>query len=215
MDTFYLSIPRATNSSDDSSSLDDEDSDLEVTSIFDEEDSELIRMGDGLHLVSDDSDDELPILNHSTLSNGVHDQSSGDDEIADPDVSIQDSSPIGSICENETSGTPSQKRKRRAWSIREKLRAIENYEKSHSKHLTAKAMGCTRFQLSEWVKRRDDLKNLQSSKQGKLVNDKNPLCVRLTMDSLSCETLNHCCFSRCSTKETQRWWKEIEISGVG
>lgn len=52
------------------------------------------------------------------------------------------------------------------WFQKWKLRAIENYEKSSSKHPTAKTIGCTRFQLSEWLKRKEKWKNLQSSKRG-------------------------------------------------
>jgi phosphopantetheinyl transferase len=69
--------------------------------------------------------------------------------------------------QNEGSTTPSQKRKRCAWSVKEKLEAIENYEKSKSKHSTAKHIGCTRFQLTERLKTKEELKNLQSLNKGK------------------------------------------------
>ena len=60
---FYLSIPNTTDSSEYSSLSDD--SDVEVTSTFDETQNELIRTNNDFHLNSDKStdDDDLEVLN--------------------------------------------------------------------------------------------------------------------------------------------------------
>ncbi|UJR13054.1 hypothetical protein I4U23_000080 [Adineta vaga] len=81
-------------------------------------------------------------------------------------VSNEKSSVPVAVYGSEPNGTTSQKRKRQAWSVKENLAATENYEKSNSKHSTAKAIGCTRSQLSNWIKKKEELKNLRSSKQG-------------------------------------------------
>ncbi len=56
-DDFCLSIPLRVHSSDASSSSDEVDSDIEITSTFDAHENELIRIDD-LCLNSDDSGDE-------------------------------------------------------------------------------------------------------------------------------------------------------------
>jgi hypothetical protein len=179
---FFLSIPSTADANDTSSSSSEADSDIEITSTFDEQENELIRI-DNLCLHADgSSDDDIPILNHSTIPNDPVAQSLEDNEISVLDVSMENPSAITSCRDSGASGTPSQKRKRRAWSVREKLRAIEYYEKSKSKHSTAKAMGCTRFQLSEWLERKEELKNLQPMKRGKLVIDKTSSFSRIFLD---------------------------------
>ena len=181
-DNFYLSIPGVINSIENSSSSDENDSDCEVTSMVDEEENELVQL-DHLCLNSDDtSDDDNPVLNHLKISTDPDTQSLQDIDISPVDVSIEQSSNTVSSYGNEVSGTPSRKRKRKAWSIKEKLLTIEHYQTSNSKHSTAKAMGCTRFQLSEWVKQKEQLKNLQSSKRGKPLINKNSLISTIFLD---------------------------------
>jgi hypothetical protein len=181
-DSFCLSIPLAIDSSDSSSLSDEDSSDIEITSTFDEQENELVRIDD-LCLNSDDSsDDDIPILNNSTIPNDPDAQSVEDDEISVLDVSIGNPSDMISSRDSEANDTPSSKRKRRAWSISEKLRAIENYEQSNSKHSTAKATGCTRFQLSEWLNKKSELKNLQSLKRGKPVIDRSSSFSRIFLD---------------------------------
>ena len=99
MNPVFLNIPRASDSSDEASSSDDIDSDIEITSTLDEEENEVVRMGGCLRLVSDDSDEDVPVLNHMTLSPSARVQLSGNDETgdADPDststgVSVRDES---------------------------------------------------------------------------------------------------------------------------
>jgi hypothetical protein len=171
-DNLYLLVPAAINCNETLSSSDEDDSDCEVTSMVDERENELVQL-DHLCINSDDtSDDDIPVLHHSTISNDPDAPSLEDNEISTLNVPIEKSSGTVSSYGSESSSTPSQKRKRKAWSIKEKLEAIENYDNSNNKHSTAKAMGCTRFQLSEWVKQKEELKNLQSSKRGKLLINK-------------------------------------------
>ena len=160
-----LSIPRAIDSSDNLSLSDEYDTDIEITSTVDASEHERVRINALCLNSNDTSDYDIPILNHSTTSNDPVVQSS-DDENSIPDVSNENSSTTISSRDTGVVDTPSQKRKHRAWSVREKLRATENYEKCNNKHSTARDIGCTRFQLSEWLKRKEELKNLQSSKWG-------------------------------------------------
>lgn len=89
MNSLLLSLPRASHSSDESSSSVEIDSDIEVTSVLDEEESELIRMRECLRLTSDESDDEFLFPHQTADSNNVNAEPSGNDEIADPDRSSE------------------------------------------------------------------------------------------------------------------------------
>jgi transposase-like protein len=42
------------------------------------------------------------------------------------------------------------KRKRRQWSVKEKLYTIQLFEKNQNKHKTSNITGCTRAQLRNW-----------------------------------------------------------------
>ena len=61
MNPRFLTVPRTSSSGDESSSSIDIDSDIDITSSFDEEGNEIIRMSDDLHLVSADSDEDVLI----------------------------------------------------------------------------------------------------------------------------------------------------------
>lgn len=166
MNESWLSIPFATaiiiDSSDSSSSSDDDESDVEVVFIQDEQPDDLVQIND-LRLRSDDSDDD----DDYALPNDSAATSPRDISAAGASASAEYLSVSNLPSATEPSVNPSQKRKRRAWSVRKKLRAIENYEVSNNKHSTARAIGCIRFQLSEWVKQKEELKSLQSKKRGK------------------------------------------------
>ena len=177
----WLSIPRAVDSSDNLSLSDEYDSDIEITSTFDADEHELVRLNELCLDSNDTSDDDIPILNHSTTSNDPVVQLS-DDENLIPDLSTENSSTTISSRDTGAVDTPSQKRKRRAWSVREKLRAIENYEKCNNKHSTARDIGCTRFQLSEWLKRKEEFKNLRSSKWGESLIEKSSSFSRIFLE---------------------------------
>ena len=59
------------------------------------------------------------------------------------------------------------KRKRRQWSIKEKLLALSLLGKNHgNKRLTANQYGCSRYQLSQWLKAKTELETLSKQKYG-------------------------------------------------
>ena len=207
MDEFCLSIPfaaaaaaaaAATDSSDSSSSSDDDDdSDVEVVFTRDEQQDDLVPIND-LRLQSDDSDDDDCAMTNESAAASPHDVCASAASVSAESPSASNASSAAKSGDN-----PSQKRKRRAWSVREKLRAIENYEASNSKHSTARAVGCTRFQLSEWLKQKDELKSLRSTKRGK----------RMNVESVSTSTDSF--LRRWSTEETEGCWHEDPVSDSG
>ncbi|CAF3620944.1 unnamed protein product [Rotaria sp. Silwood1] len=167
VEIFSLSIPKLIDTNDDSSSSSSYDSDIEVTSTIDKEENELVQLGNDLCLNSiDSSDDDMDIQDNSTIQSFPEVRTSEADENNGVNFAIDNSSSTTSSPRPEASTTPSQKRKRRAWSVKEKLQAIENYEKSNSKHSAAKEIGCTRYQLREWLKSKEELKKLQSMDNG-------------------------------------------------
>lgn len=201
MNEFCLSIPFAatTDFSDSSSSSDEEDdnSDVEVVFTRDERQDDLAQIND-LRLQSDDSDDDDCAITIDCTAASSHDVCASAATVSTECPAASNSSPIAKSDDNR-----SQKRKRRARSVREKLRAIENYEASNSKHSTARFIGCTRFQLSEWFKQKDELKSLRSTKRGK----------RMTVENTS--TSAHSLLHRWSTQETEGCWQEDPVSDSG
>ena len=146
-----------------------DDTDIEVTSTIDEEEYELVQISKNLCLDSDSTtDDDINIQDNPTIQSFSNAPTSENEK---NDVNLTFSNSCFTTCSSRTESntTPSQKRKRLTWSITEKLLAIENYEKYNSKHLTVKTIGCSRYQLSEWLKMKEELKNLQSSNKGKLL----------------------------------------------
>ena len=61
------------------------------------------------------------------------------------------------------------KRKRRQWTVKEKLEIIASFEKCKNKRQTANKENCTPAQLRKWIKEKDKLVNLHRSKKGKLL----------------------------------------------
>ena len=124
MSEFCLSIPfaaAATDSSDSSSSSDDDDdTDVEVVFTRDERQDDLAPIND-LRLQSDESDDEDCAMTSDSAAASPHDVCA-----SAASVSAECSSASNSSFAAKSGDNPSQKRKRRAWSVREKLRAIEN-----------------------------------------------------------------------------------------
>ena len=130
-ETFLLSIPDAINSSEYSSSSDD--SDIEVASTFDEQENELIKISNDLRLDSDSdesADDNATVLPQSMTSThfDVDVHSSEDDEIPVDGAMVDNASSITSNNDTNAIGRVSRKRKRRAWSVKEKLMAVGHYE---------------------------------------------------------------------------------------
>lgn len=113
----------------------------------------------------DSTGDDTNIQDNTAIQFDLKDRTSVD-ENDDANVTHKNSSSATCSSPIHDNVTPSQKRKRHAWSIKEKLHAIEHYEKCKSKHLTAKIIGCTRYQLSEWLKMKEDLKKIQLLDKG-------------------------------------------------
>jgi hypothetical protein len=167
----FLSMPGTFDTSDDSSSS--EDSDIEVMSMSSEEESYLVTISNGLRLNSDeDTDDDMNIQDNPSIGSHSQVRTSTDKENSDLNITTNNSSSILCPLPTDADATPSQKRKRRAWSVKEKLQAIDNYEQSKSKHSTAKAIGCTRYQLAQWLKTEEELKKIRSMNNGEMFTDR-------------------------------------------
>ena len=145
----YLSMPTLKNFNAGGDSSSSDDSDIEVTSTLDPEENELVRISNDLCLDSDDSIDDGVSVEEHRRTRSISGVRTSDDRDHDVHISPADSSNLVSSPPPDVGTGSSLKRKRRAWSIREKLDAVESYEKSNSKHFTAKAIGCTRYQLAE------------------------------------------------------------------
>ena len=167
MEMAYVSMPSMMNFNDagDSSSSSD-DSDIEVTSTIDTEENELVRISNDLCLDSDDNIDDSVSVEEHRRARSISDERTSNDRSHDVHINLADSPNLVSSSPPDDSTGSSLKRKRRAWSIREKLNAIESYGKNHSKHFTSKTIGCTRYQLAEWLKRKDEFTALQSLNRG-------------------------------------------------
>ncbi|CAF3400224.1 unnamed protein product [Rotaria socialis] len=82
---FVFRYPQKMDSNDDLPSSDD--SDIEVTSAIDEEENELVQIGNNLCLNSDDSaDDDMNIQDNSTVQSYPAVRVSEDDENNDSDL---------------------------------------------------------------------------------------------------------------------------------
>lgn len=118
------------------------DSDIEVISEFDdaENDPIIFNAYSNINYNNDDKDD---IQNGETDSNGKNCSSS-------PDTSDNDTETV--------TGSGSVKRKRRQWSVAEKIRILDELEKNkNNKRLTAQQNCCSRFMLLQWQKQKEDL----------------------------------------------------------
>ncbi|CAF1530970.1 unnamed protein product [Adineta steineri] len=148
-----------TNSLLDESSSDN-DSSVEVTSIVDENEYELIKWTNYLQFNSDlddDSDDNYSSTQSASLVNYSSSESSSDDENL-----LQSSHQAASSNNNSTVDTTSsststtiKKRKRRQWTVNEKLNAIVYFEKNNNKSQTASDIGCATKQLRKKRTRRN------------------------------------------------------------
>ena len=61
----------------------------------------------------------------------------------------------------------SSKRKRRQWSVEEKLEVLTTFKSNKNKHQTAAQHGCTRAQLRNWLANEVKLINISKEKKGK------------------------------------------------
>ena len=159
----------------------DSEDDVEVASTFDTEENDLIDMSAYLNIdSSEESDDNGD--NPSTSALALESASSGCDSendenpaagacVSASDMTVSSTlSPSTTLATNNailtnTSVTP--KRKRRQWSVAEKLRVLMAYESSKSKHRTAIEHGCTTAQIRKWERSKVEMTNLIKSKKGK------------------------------------------------
>ena len=91
MNNLSLSILRTIDPSDSASLSNEYDSDIEITSTLDAGKHELVRINELCLNSGDTSDDDIPVLNHSTSSNDPSVQLS-DNEHSIADVSTENSS---------------------------------------------------------------------------------------------------------------------------
>ncbi|CAF3576218.1 unnamed protein product [Rotaria socialis] len=109
-----LSVPEKVDTNDDFPSSDD--SDIEVTSTINEEENELVQIGNNLCFNSDDStDDDMNIQDNSTVQSYPAARTSEDDESYDSDHIVDNSSSRLCSLQSEANDTPWRKRKRRGW----------------------------------------------------------------------------------------------------
>ena len=164
-------LPCLTNHLNEDKSDLDEDSCIEITSNVDEMETELIKWTDYLQINSrndddDDNDDEVPIPSVNLVPYSSSEESSDNENTTRLIQGTKNS--IDSTASINHSPIATQKRKRRQWSVAEKLHAIAYFEKTNSKHQTAKYMGCATKQLRMWTKNKPNLVELSSRKKGEL-----------------------------------------------
>ena len=206
----YLAMPETRGFDDIGDSSSSDDSDIEVISTTDADEDALVRISNHLNLDSDASIDDDVTVEDTRRTQSTSDVRALDDKNHDSQINVTNPSHVGSSPSSNTStesssssdaSNESLKRKRRAWSTREKLHAIECYATSKSKHSTAKLIGCTRSQLTEWRKREGQLKSLRSLDNGESLIDEDypiPKCVVRFLPRWTAQT-------------TERRWKEVAI----
>lgn len=153
----------------DSDSLDgsDDDSSVEITSTIDEDENELVHLSTYLHLNSEDESNdeqsfEWPDPPTPLSSSSSHDieELNNTQEVAVVSATSDTSAAIINTKEK------SMKRKRRQWTIKEKLDVIALFDKNQSKRRTAKEKGCTTAQLRNWIENKEDLFKMCKKKKG-------------------------------------------------
>lgn len=113
-------------------------------------------------LIDEEDDGQGGVLNNPTAS--MITSSSAASSL----ISVADDMPLPPPSSKATGDPGSDKRKRRQWSVKEKLAALMSLKKNlGNKQLTANQLSCTRYQLSQWVKRKAELEALSKSKNGK------------------------------------------------
>ena len=159
----------------------DSDDDVEVVSNLDTQENELVDMSAYLRIgSSEESDDNNDHPLASTLVIGSTCSRSDSENEDNPIDSLGGASDLVTVSSSlslsptlavddttvaTASGTP--KRKRRQWSVVEKLKVLNAYESSNSKHRTAVQQGCTTAQIRQWEKKRGELVVLATMKKGK------------------------------------------------
>lgn len=138
------------------------DSSFEIASTINETENELVELSTYLHLESDeesnDDDDHFqwpdpPLLD--SLLPDHEDLINTDQELPTKEQDVH------------TIDDKSTKRKRRQWSVKEKLDTIFSFQENENKRKTAKEHGCSTAQLRQWIKNKEDLLKLYQAKKGK------------------------------------------------
>jgi hypothetical protein len=153
----------------DSSSSDD--SEVEVTSLFDPDEHELIQMSTYLHVHSDDddTDEDGEEENNNRAPQGLVSYSNSDDSTDEFDrieTRISPSTSNALPILRSVLSTSSVKLKRRQWSVKEKLEALKTLEKNDNKYQTCKSHGCSPSQLRKWFSIKDGLQAVVKQKNG-------------------------------------------------
>jgi hypothetical protein len=153
--------------SDEDSSFDnynssDDDSSVEITSTIDECENELVRLSTYLQLESEDDNDDDQTFEWPAPPPSLLFSSSSDDELNDSQPIVLSTTSNANVDIQEKS----MKRKRRQWTVKEKLDAIALFDKNQSKRETAKKEGCTTAQLRNWIKNKENLFKMYKKKKG-------------------------------------------------
>ena len=150
----------------------DSDDDVEVVSNLDTQENELVDMSAYLRISSseesdDNSDDPFaltPVIGSTCSRSDCKHEDYPVDSFGGAGDPVTVSSSLSSLPPTlavddtavaNASGTP--KRKRGQWSVVEKLKVLNAYESSNSKHRTAVQQGCTTGQIRQWEKKRGEL----------------------------------------------------------
>ena len=159
--------------SNDTDSDSSNDSEVEIVSIFDPTEHELVQLGTYLSLGSDSgegsgAEDEEKENDSSSNPLVFYSSSDGSDDDIHPMATCVSPSSAASLPVREDSHlSPSVQMKRRQWSIKEKLRAISTFEKNKNKYQTSKSHGCTPSQLRKWLTVKDRLQVMAKEKSGR------------------------------------------------
>ncbi|CAF2057137.1 unnamed protein product, partial [Rotaria magnacalcarata] len=169
----------------------DDESCVEVTSDIDENENELVEWTKYLQLNSD-SDADQPSTPSATLVGYSSSEASSDNENSlestDEQATASDKhninfKPISPSTVTKkrkrrqwtieeklhpiSPSTVTKKRKRHQWTIEENLPAVACFEKNDNKHKTAQQVGCATKQLRMWIQNKNELLSLSSRKKGK------------------------------------------------
>ncbi|CAF1425990.1 unnamed protein product [Rotaria magnacalcarata] len=182
-DEHLQSLPRFIDDGEESDSSADND---QCEIVTDTEDSEnlLVNLNKYLNVDSTDEDEasadeehEQNVLEKSIGEDEFEQDDDSDDPVLSNLISSTTTTPITSVSSvvqlqkplvKATGDQGSTKRKRKQWSIKEKLSALDSVEKNlGNKQLTAHQHGCSRYQLSQWLKGKMELETLSKLKHGK------------------------------------------------
>ena len=162
--------------SDDNNDTSSGESDLEVISTVDETDNITVSIKDHFNIGDDEEDnynDEATDVQQSKLVVNSNDMEVEEvvDNLSGGVVPIDQLSlsASSSAVTNSVGESPPCKHKRRQWSTTEKLRALDLMEKAGgNKRSTSVKLTCSRYQLSQWKKQKEDLILLSKQNHGEL-----------------------------------------------